>query len=137
MTDKIKSEDFIKAFGSGVCAKVENIPMKLEVKTMTRLIDADALKEQFSEIVGEYIVSEIISIIDNAPTVEYTFEEAFQKTVCDNKLYCPSRPKGEWEEPFEMNGKSYHKCTHCHISTELILISNFCPNCGADMRGEK
>ena len=31
MTDKIKSEDFIKAFGSGAGAKVENIPMKLEV----------------------------------------------------------------------------------------------------------
>ena len=33
MTDKIKSEDFTKAFGSGVGAKVENIPMKLEVNS--------------------------------------------------------------------------------------------------------
>lgn len=33
------------------------------------LISREALKEQFSEIVGEYIVSEIISIIDNTPTV--------------------------------------------------------------------
>lgn len=33
MTDKIKSEDFIEAFGTGVGAKVENIPMKLEVSS--------------------------------------------------------------------------------------------------------
>lgn len=26
MKEKIKSEDFIKAFGSGVCAKVDNAP---------------------------------------------------------------------------------------------------------------
>ena len=45
---------------------------------MTRLIDADALKEQFSEIVGEYIVSEIISIIDNAPAVPDRYDEGFR-----------------------------------------------------------
>jgi hypothetical protein len=33
MTDKIKSADFIQAFGSGVSAKVENVPMKLEVNS--------------------------------------------------------------------------------------------------------
>ena len=38
MTDKIKAEDFIKAFGSGVSAKVENVPMKLEV-SMPIVID--------------------------------------------------------------------------------------------------
>ena len=31
MKDKIKSENFIKAFGNGVAAKVENTPMKLEI----------------------------------------------------------------------------------------------------------
>ncbi len=47
------------------------------------------------------------------------------------------RPQGEWEEPFERNGKSYHKCNNCHISSELILIDKFCPNCGARMKGGK
>ena len=46
------------------------------------------------------------------------------------------RPQGRWESYFEHNGKTYHKCSNCHISTELILIDNFCPNCGADMRTE-
>lgn len=38
---------------------------------------------------------EAIISLDNAETVEYTFEEAFQKTVCENRLYCPARPQGE------------------------------------------
>lgn len=42
----------------------------------------------------EYILS-LLSNIKNAPTVEYTFEEAFQKTVCEQRLYCPQRPQGE------------------------------------------
>jgi len=44
------------------------------------------------------------------------------------------RPTGEWEEPFTRNGKTYHRCTKCHVSSELILIDRFCPNCGARMR---
>ena len=36
-----------------------------------------------------------IDLINNAPSIEYTFEEAFQKTVCENKLYCPARPQGD------------------------------------------
>jgi len=85
-----------------------------------RIIDADALKESLFDLVapsGIIYASDMESLIDNAPTIE--------------------RPQGEWLEPFEYRGKTYHKCTHCHISSELILIDNFCPNCGADMRGEE
>lgn len=53
-----------------------------------------------------------------------------------DKMKAMERPQGEWEEPFERNGKTYHKCNHCHISSELTLFNNFCSNCGADMRGD-
>lgn len=83
------------------------------------------------------------TIIDNAPTVEYTFAEAFQKTVCDNKLYCPARPKGEWlDEKFVAFHLTCNKCG-CNIRRQKEEVFegdyayNFCPNCGADMRGEK
>ena len=52
--------------------------------------------------------------------------------ICDPLIKLAKQ--GEWEKPFEMNGKTYHKCNHCHISSELILIDKFCPNCGAAMR---
>ena len=68
-----------------------------------RLIDADALKQvveqvnkTYTEMSANELGYDILGLIDNAPTVELTFEEAFQKTVCKNKLYCPQRPQGEW-----------------------------------------
>ena len=85
-------------------------------------------------------IEEVEKIIDNAPTVEYTFEEAFQKTVCDNKLYCPSRQKGEWKETgYETGalGITYRQtqCSNCGWEHALPMWLNFCPNCGADMKG--
>lgn len=78
-----------------------------------------------------------VNIIDNAPAVDVTVLCPVDfPTIDDPYPCCPyKRPRGEWEEPFEMNGKSYHKCTNCHISTELILIDKYCPNCGAKMDG--
>lgn len=78
-----------------------------------------------NEYLGEYA---IMNIIDNAPTLEYTFEEAFQKTICENKLYCPARPKGEWI--FRSGG--YYKCSNCGEVERAE--KKYCPNCGAKMR---
>jgi formate dehydrogenase maturation protein FdhE len=120
-----------------------------------RLIDADALIEDFkSRLVDcndwienakdketkirasavKTFIAEVILTINNAPTVEYTFEEAFQKTVCENKLYCPSRPQGEWITRTEDNGVNYRFYCSC-CDREVMLITDYCPYCGADMRG--
>jgi hypothetical protein len=95
-----------------------------------------------------------LKVIDNAPTVEYTFEEAFQKTVCEHRLYCPTRPKGKWvereyrrylprdAEPY-YNNDTYDEKTHSYIDTHIVcsecgaerrFYHDFCGNCGADMR---
>lgn len=59
----------------------------------------------------------------------------------------PKRPKGEWVEYIdEMNGGRYGRCTSCNKSTLNAVsydldgqryIMDFCPKCGADMRGDK
>lgn len=97
-----------------------------------RLLDADALKEDF-DCVGfndydDY--NRALRIIDNAPTVEYTFAEAFQKTVCENKLYCLARPQGKWinTSPYDDTGE----CSLCCYLSKKFY--NFCPNCGAAMK---
>ncbi len=41
---------------------------------------------------------------------------------------------GKWIEHFDESGKWY-ECDQCH--TDWGGPVNFCPNCGADMRGEK
>jgi rubrerythrin len=42
------------------------------------------------------------------------------------------RKKGDWEFCHH-----YHSCSECGHIVGLISSLNFCPNCGADMRGEE
>ena len=83
-------------------------------------------------------------VISNLKDIKKIIYEVFPVTEEDKELSLDlaikaleGRPRGEWEKPFEMNGKTYHKCTNCHISSELILINKYCPNCGANMKGTK
>ena len=96
---------------------------------MTRLIDADALKNDLitffpnkclEGITTKTLFNQILTDIDNAPTVE------------------PQRPKGEWKvygRQGDIPITDY--CSNCKY--EMRWYRNkykFCPNCGADMREE-
>lgn len=93
-----------------------------------RLIDAETLKKAIKEEICNFELpisaSEIVPIIDNAPTVE--------------------RPQGEWEEvgftESEYYYKAKYKCPNCDKVYNYVdfcriadCFPNFCPNCGADM----
>ena len=105
---------------------------------MTRLIDADALKTTDTyALVNNKTDENGISFapmrcvlkkdIDNAPTVDYPFyQEAYQTGYEEGQN---ARPKGKW---IEENGLI--ACSNCH-AIWLYRRTNFCPNCGADMRG--
>lgn len=86
-----------------------------------RLVDADALKEWFS-------VGYFTELIDEQPTIE-------------------ERKRGEWIE-YDSDEDKYDiiKCSCCNHTftvdsfhwTDIGFTKddfNFCPNCGADMRG--
>ena len=84
-----------------------------------RLINADALKEEVKTLFcpdGYKIM--MLQRIDNAPTVE--------------------RPHGEWIIS-KIDGEKYN-CSECGGSCWYydyqgnVSKSNFCPNCGAEMR---
>ncbi len=42
------------------------------------------------------------------------------------------RPKGEW---IDAGQYPYDKCSLCECEVDSYQHPNFCPNCGADMRG--
>lgn len=44
------------------------------------------------------------------------------------------RPQGEWIYNGNFCGLNHHKCSLC--GEEEFRMSDYCPNCGADMRGE-
>lgn len=119
-----------------------------------RLIDADVLKEALHKRQW-YIddIEEVLSIIDNAPTVEILpenvieahtkigyergFNDGYAKCVEDNE-----RPQGEW---VHLQAIGDYKCSICGAENLykyaneherwIKTNSNFCPNCGADMKG--
>lgn len=112
---------------------------------MTRLIDVDKLKKAFENLASDdynepiWYQQTVFETIDNAPTVEYSFEKAFQKTVCEQRLYCPERPKGKWlVNPHSMVMKCMN-CGHEENAKDVGIVDkdkHFCYWCGADMRGE-
>lgn len=49
----------------------------------------------------------------------------------------PERMKGEWIDGLPYVNSHWWVCSICHVSApENHTGYNFCPNCGADMRGE-
>ena len=83
---------------------------------MPRYIDADALTEHIeheNRMWGdEYDAYQILGDIEDMPTANV-------KPVV----------RGEWEV---IDG-----CVCCSVCGEPNMERNFCPNCGADMRGEQ
>ena len=87
------------------------------------LAEIDDLADEFSEIDENGLHSErwcgIIDakqIIINAPSVS-------------------DRPQGEWIIEIDANNYTYGRCSICGMRQYAGHL-NFCPNCGADMRGK-
>jgi len=83
---------------------------------MSRCIDADAL---WMEIIRRMdYCDDILEIIERQPTVQ------------------PERKKGKWEiYVISMLDGEGCRCSECGY--EGAPYWDFCPNCGADMRGEQ
>lgn len=121
-----------------------------------RLIDADKLCEEFKrrqtaalnwkeqaimnddleiEIRADAVLgflSEVKLTIDKAPTVELFCSYLSDGEVRQPCVEAPckhERPTGEW---LEDSGNI--ACSNCH-TIWLYRRTNYCPNCGADMRG--
>lgn len=103
------------------------------------LISRSALKEDLRQYFtkGEALY-QILTIIDNAPTVAYPFEK-FRTLFCGTcQAYMriePERPQGEWIIVDDTE-KFIAKCSVCGRIEDSRMIKDypFC-HCGAYMRG--
>lgn len=101
-----------------------------------RLIDGDALIDKYGEWYVEELteigyIGTIKRIVDSMPTIE------------------PKHKKGKWIKVPEFCGDdvsgfidNHFSCSECKKEAEInpwgfYILSDFCPNCGADMRGKK
>ena len=93
-----------------------------DIKVDSDLISRSKLKEALHNEIGKHALSIAIDrIIDNTPTIE-------------------ERPQGEWLDVVCEHGCFFHgTCSVCKIRNDIppLGMANFCPNCGADMRGDK
>ena len=73
------------------------------------------------------------------PSDENDYDElvAFADAIAGQEIIeLPERKKGEWIKVME--GNAYRdKCNQCGRLYPNAYGYNFCPNCGADMRGEQ
>ena len=114
------------------------------------LISREALKKEFEKIyplatneMGGVVNKQIYDIIDNAPTVPLPdFKDGYKQAIIDGKTNF-SRPTGEWigdtdYESYQGNYEAY-KCSVCgyglHWRDYCTNEYNYCPNCGAKMKG--
>ena len=91
---------------------------------MSKYIDAERLTFVIKKNFGHGTISPILQLIDEQPTAD----------VRENV-------KGEWIEDAIAN--NIYRCSECGIDAPVEPTrgteykSNYCPNCGADMRGEQ
>ena len=90
-----------------------------------RLIDADALMEKLEAWKKE---AERINA-----NINYTFASAIMAQV-NAEPTIEERKTGEWIE-LDFTQAWEYKCDQCGRLSDFK--DNFCPNCGADMRGER
>lgn len=109
-----------------------------------RLIDADALKKalevtQYNDIDD---LTRTERLIDNAPTVDTYTEDDVENAIKGYEVGYEmakakfKRPTGEWIN--QSQGAKYPcECSECHTepfcNDDGYVLSNFCPNCGAEM----
>ena len=97
-----------------------------------RLIDADALNPMRCP----RSIAEMREWIDNAPTIDacpYYHHEPTGEPFCEKD----DRRHGEWLELNDPDAtlENYYVCNQCGRMSNYN--SNFCPNCGAKMDGER
>ena len=103
------------------------------------LISREAFREQLNRAYEYTELGEVIEMLDNAPTVDTTCpncDSGYAQGYSDGYLKGKEeRPKGRWVKEED---KVHSKCSLCGFKyADYGILFDYCPNCGADMRGGK
>lgn len=93
-----------------------------------------------SDLIDRQAVLDIFDVIKEEYPQIYT---AIEVSIRMLPSVTPTERTGHWIEKEDFNGDTYYDCSECGESfclmdgTPTDNLYNFCPNCGADMRGTK
>lgn len=92
-----------------------------------RLIDADNFGNRMYHEVFEKDSED--QMWDSGCWMRY---KLFERVLREQPTIEPERKKGQWK------GTQTVECSECgHLYPAFMRLERYCPNCGADMRGEK
>lgn len=106
------------------------------------LISREALKKDLASYDREFAPDWVLNLINNAPPVEVFTLEDMQNNFdlgAMSEAGKHDRPQGEWINREAISNTIFpfwerYECNQCH---KFNGYSNFCPNCGAEMRGKE
>ena len=96
---------------------------------MIMLADASIVIENLPSAQPESICVAKVTMTDEQ------VKEAFEKATCQILAVQPERKKGKWIDKSGGIEGAWNYCSVC--GEQAIDLYDFCPNCGADMRGEQ
>ena len=80
------------------------------------------------------------SLLPLASELDSTYMRGYEVGKAEGILKASTRPKGEWiyDYPLPEDDCGAYMCSVCQIGDfDIRGNENFCPHCGADMRGGK
>lgn len=100
-----------------------------------RAIDADALLQRWRNILPRMAIDREGAVPADFRLVIREVSETPTLTLDD------LRPKGRWEDKYDGKyANQVYRCSACgvramNVDNKAWFLPNFCPHCGADMRG--
>ena len=91
-------------------------------------------------------VNRMDDLISRQMLLEYIHGEPVGRLLCDKynldgliEQFPSAQPRGKWIYHIDdlFPAESTKECDQCHAEQPLICDDEFCPHCGADMRGEQ
>lgn len=86
------------------------------------------------EVIYRQAVLATLDNMDKALDEERTVEKYKELLAECVKALPPAEDKGEWIHPYRSDIAC--ECSVCHMQMPITDYFHYCPNCGADMRGD-
>lgn len=126
--------EMLEKWSDGYC--YIEIPTNDAIKEMKSAINNAPTVEQ------DTLITEIIEELESRKDYGAEYAQAMEDVIVILKAkygHNEERPQGEWTDTYweDAYQQYFHTCSICKKEIEKTCYDNFCPNCGAKMKGEK